>query len=71
MNNLKEVLKDSESDFNHVLKATIYLDDLKNFSLVNDIYAEYFDDYPARTAIEVSSLPMNAKIEIEVVAEEM
>lgn len=71
LNNLKEVLKDSGSDFNHVLKATIYLDDLKNFSLVNDIYANYFDDYPARTAIEVSSLPMDAEVEIEVIAEEI
>lgn len=70
LENLKHVLESANSDFDHVLKATVYLDDLGNFSKVNDIYETYFNNkFPARTAVEVSKLPMGAKVEIELVAE--
>jgi len=70
LDNLKNVLEASDSDFDHVLKTTIYLDDMDNFSKVNGIYQTYFNDsYPARTAIEVAKLPLEAMIEIEAIAE--
>lgn len=69
LNNLQNVLLDSKSGMDNILKITIYLSDMNNFSKVNEIYANYFKNgYPARTAIEVSQLPMNALIEIEAVA---
>jgi len=70
LDNLKNILETSGSDFDHVLKVTIYLDDLANFAKVNDIYKGYFNEgFPARTAFEVAKLPMDAKIEIEAIAE--
>ncbi|CAJ1202526.1 2-iminobutanoate/2-iminopropanoate deaminase [Companilactobacillus paralimentarius] len=70
LENLKNILESSNSDFEHVLKATIYLDNLDNFSKVNSIYKNYFsEEFSARSAVEVSKLPMGAKIEIELVAE--
>lgn len=70
LNNIRNILEASGSDFDHILKATIYVDDLSNFSVVNSIYEDYFAvDFPARTAMEVSKLPMDAKVEIEAVAE--
>ncbi|CAJ2236625.1 Rid family detoxifying hydrolase [Companilactobacillus paralimentarius] len=70
LENLKNILESSNSDFEHVLKATIYLDNLDNFSKVNSIYKNYFsEEFSARSAVEVSKLPMGAKVEIELVAE--
>ncbi|MCS6109142.1 hypothetical protein DWV12_17785 [Clostridium botulinum] len=70
LTNLKNVLETADSDFDHVLKTTIYLANIDDFSKVNDIYKNYFNDsYPARTAFEVANLPINALIEIEAIAE--
>lgn len=70
LTNLQNVLKTANSDFDHVLKTTIYLADINDFSKINDIYKNYFNDsYPARTAFEVSNLPINALIEVEAIAE--
>lgn len=70
MDNLANVLETAGSDFDHVLKATVYLADMNNFQAFNKIYQDYFNDsYPARTAIEISKLPMDASIEIEMIAE--
>ncbi|HIY92305.1 RidA family protein [Companilactobacillus sp. HBUAS56275] len=70
LENLKNILESANSDFEHVLKATIYLDDLANFSKVNNIYKDYFNgEFSARSAAEVSKLPMGAKVEIELIAE--
>lgn len=69
MKNLGEVLKAAELDFSHVVKSTIYLQDLQNFSKVNEIYASYLSaPFPARAAFEVAGLPMGAGVEIEMVA---
>jgi len=69
LKNLKEVVKTSGSDFNHVLKTTIYLSDMKNYSLVNQIYGEFFKDHkPARVTVEVSRLPKDCLIEIDAIA---
>ena len=53
----------------HILKTTIFLTDLNNFSLVNEAYIKYFSDpYPARSCVEASALPKGALVEIEVIA---
>jgi 2-iminobutanoate/2-iminopropanoate deaminase len=55
---------------NSVLKTTIFVTDLSDFQTVNKIYAEYFSEpFPARSTIQVAKLPMNAIIEIELIAE--
>lgn len=70
MDNLASILETADSDLDHVLKATVYLSNMDNFQVFNEVYQTYFNDsYPARTAIEISKLPMDALIEIEMVAE--
>lgn len=67
--NLAAVLRAAGSDFNRVLKATVYLTDLANFQALNTIYAEYFGDHkPARTTIGVAQLPRGSAVEIDLVA---
>ncbi|HHY70661.1 MAG TPA: RidA family protein [Thermoanaerobacterales bacterium] len=69
MENIKNILSTVGMDFSNVIKTTIFLTDLKNFSVVNDIYGSYFaQEPPARSCIEVSCLPKGAMIEIEVIA---
>lgn len=67
--NLKTILKDNNSDLDHIVKTTIFIRDMKQFEAVNKIYGSYFDKrFPARITIEVVSLPRNAAIEIECIA---
>ena len=68
--NLEAVLREAGSDFNKVLKATVYLTDLGNFATLNAIYADYFGDHkPARTTVEVPKLPKDgAEVEIDMIA---
>ncbi|SIQ34928.1 RidA family protein [Halanaerobium kushneri] len=69
MKNLAEVLKEAGTDFDSVLKTTIFLKDLNDFSKVNEIYSSYFKDTPpARSTVEVSSLPKDSLVEIEMIA---
>lgn len=66
--NLGWVLKEAGLDYQNVVKTTIFLDNLDDFSKVNNIYWEYFSHKPARSTVEVSKLPLWALIEIEVIA---
>jgi 2-iminobutanoate/2-iminopropanoate deaminase len=68
--NVRAILKAGGSDLNQVLKATVYLKDMNNFAAMNEVYAEFFgtESPPARTCFEVSKLPMDAIIEIDVIA---
>ncbi len=66
--NIKAILESSSLSISDVCKTTIFLTDLSNFSLVNDIYKQYFISNPARSCVEVSKLPKNALIEIEAIA---
>lgn len=67
--NLKMTLEGNNSNLNHVLKTTIFVTDMKQFELINTIYGSYFkNQYPARSTIEIVSLPKNASIEIECIA---
>lgn len=67
--NLKAVLEAVGLDLSNVVKTTIYLRKMDDFSKVNEIYAKFFKEpYPSRSTVGVSSLPKNALIEIEVIA---
>lgn len=69
MENLKSVLAKEGLSLNDVVKITVYLKNKELASLFNQIYASYFkNDYPARSLVFVSELPMNALLEIEAVA---
>ena len=67
--NLRTVLAELNLSLNHVVKATVFLTDLSDFAPVNALYGEAFQkDFPARTCVQVSKLPLGAAIEIECVA---
>lgn len=69
LENLKSVLEAGDLSFSHVVKTTIYLQDLGDFSQVNEIYSEYFTgEPPARSTVQVARLPLDSRVEIEVVA---
>ena len=67
--NLAAVLEAAGTDFQHVVKATVYLTNLSDFQTLNGIYAERFGDHkPARSTVGVAQLPKGATVEIDVVA---
>jgi len=67
--NLYYVLKEADSNFDHVIKTTIFLADMNDFEKVNEIYAYYFGNHkPARSTVAVKTLPKDALIEIECIA---
>lgn len=69
LENLKAILESAESSLECVIKTTVFLVNIDDFTKMNDIYAKYFDvNKPARSTIAVKSLPKNAKVEIECVA---
>ena len=71
LENLKAVLEDAGSSIDDVLKTTVFLDAIGDFSKVNEIYAEYFgENSPARSCFEVAALPLGGLVEIEAVAAE-
>jgi 2-iminobutanoate/2-iminopropanoate deaminase len=69
LENIKGVLESQGLGMDNVVKATIFLKDIGNFNQVNEVYGTYFPSSPpARSTVEVSKLPRDADIEIEVVA---
>ena len=67
--NIKTVLGELGATLDDVLKTTVYLTDIGEFGEVNKLYAQYFGpDFPARTCVEVSRLPMGLSIEVECIA---
>ena len=70
MKNIKGILNAAQLDFNNVVKASIFLNDLNDFDEVNLEYAKYFskDNAPARECVEVSRLPKDVNVEISVIA---
>ncbi len=69
MENLKAVLAAAGLNFGHVVRCTIFLTDLNDFSTVNEVYGRYFDHPPpARSTIQVAGLPRGAKLEIDAIA---
>ena len=69
MKNLEAVLRAAGASFAGVVKTTIYLVDLGNFSAVNEVYATYFKGSPpARATVQVAALPRGAQVEIDAIA---
>ncbi|HEY4800075.1 MAG TPA: RidA family protein [Bacteroidia bacterium] len=69
MENLKAIVEAAEMSMSNVVKATIFLSDMKNFSKVNEVYGSYFNENPpARETVQVSALPKNVNVEISVIA---
>ena len=69
MKNIAAMLTASGANFSDVVKATIYLADMGDFAVVNEVYGRYFSDHkPARSTVAVKSLPRGAQLEIEVIA---
>jgi 2-iminobutanoate/2-iminopropanoate deaminase len=69
LQNLKAVLLASGSSLDKVVKTTIFIKDMNDFSKVNEVYAKYFgDSKPARSTVEVSCLPKNVLVEIDCIA---
>lgn len=69
MENLRAVLEAAGSRLDLVLKSTVFVTDLRDFAVINQVYGSYFPSQPpARSTIQVSALPLGAAIEIEVVA---
>ncbi|GAB4221977.1 MAG: RidA family protein [Francisella sp.] len=69
MQNLKAVLEASGSGLDKVVKATIFLKDISEFKVVDEVYSSFFDgDFPARSCVEVARLPKDVRVEIEVIA---
>ena len=69
LKNLEEVLKAAGSGLEYVIKTTVFLKNMDDFSAMNDVYATFFTDTPpARSAVEVARLPKDVLVEIECVA---
>lgn len=69
LENVKAVLKAGGASLEDVVKVTVFVTDIGKFSLINEIYAQYFSIHkPARSLVEVSKLPLNGEIEIEAIA---
>ena len=69
LNNLKAVLDAAGSRLDWVIKTTVFLQDIGEFKLMNEVYGTFFTtEFPARSAIQVAALPLGAAVEIEAVA---
>jgi 2-iminobutanoate/2-iminopropanoate deaminase len=70
MENLKAVLEATEMTFENVIKVSIFISDMNNFSKINTIYGAYFNEAtaPARETVQVAGLPKNVNVEISVIA---
>ena len=70
LTNVKAILEETGLAMNKVVKTTVFMADMNDFSEMNSVYADFFTEpYPARSAIAVKTLPKGALVEIEVVAE--
>jgi len=69
MKNLKALLLEAGMDFSHVIKCSIFISDMSNFSQINEVYGTYFiSDFPVRETVEVACLPKNVNVEISLIA---
>jgi len=69
MENIKALLTAAGKDFSHIVKTTIFLTDMNDFTKVNEIYGSYFTkDFPARETVQVARLPKDVRVEISVTA---
>jgi 2-iminobutanoate/2-iminopropanoate deaminase len=69
LQNLGELLEAGGTSFANVVRTTIFLADMNDFALVNEIYATFFSEpYPARATVQVSRLPKDVRVEIDAIA---
>ncbi len=69
LTNAQQILQTAGTDLNHVIKTTVFVSDIANFGLMNEVYAQFFTEpFPARSAVAVKDLPKGALVEIEVIA---
>lgn len=70
MENLKAILNEVDMSFDNVVKATIFITDMNDFSKINSVYGSYFSEInaPARETVQVSRLPKDVNVEISVIA---
>ncbi len=69
MENIKAVLEASGASMKDVVKTTIYLTNMQDFTAVNEVYGEYFTEpYPARSTVQVTALPKGVSVEIDAIA---
>ncbi|ACV47068.1 MULTISPECIES: Rid family detoxifying hydrolase [Halomicrobium] len=69
LENLETILEAADASLDDVLKTNVYVTNMDNYDAVNEVYAEYMSEpYPARAAMEVSRLPIDIGVEIELVA---
>lgn len=70
MEHLQAILDAADMNFNHVVKSSIFLDDMNNFGEINQVYGAYFDNEtaPARETVAVKTLPKSVRIEISMIA---
>ena len=67
--NIQAILEEEGLDLNHIVKTTVFLNDMNDFAAVNEVYATYFTgSFPARSAVEVARLPKDGLVEIEAIA---
>ena len=70
LQNLSAILEAAGSSLGQVLKTTVYLKDMADFTLMNEVYARFFGEVPpARATVEVARLPRNVSVEIDLIAE--
>jgi 2-iminobutanoate/2-iminopropanoate deaminase len=69
MENIKGLLAAAGADFDNVVRTTVFMIDLGEFAAMNEVYASYFKaPYPARSTVQVSKLPRDVRVEIDVIA---
>lgn len=69
LDNLAAILEEAGSSMDSVIKTTVFVKDMNDFALVNEVYGEYFNDHkPARSCVEVARLPKDGNVEIEAIA---
>ena len=69
MQNLRNILSEAGMNFSNVVKATIFITDMHQFSAINAVYGKYFEDaFPARETVQVSALPRFVNVEISMIA---
>lgn len=69
MKNISAILFSANLTFDHIIKATIFIKDMNDFGVINEVYSSYLSQpYPARETVEVARLPKDARIEISIIA---
>jgi len=69
LENIKGLLAAAGTDFDHVVRTTVFMTDLAEFAAMNEVYSSYFAaPYPARSTVQVARLPRDVRVEIDVIA---